>query len=258
VPACDVHHRLDGRAGAPVLLLSNSLGSTLDMWAPQVEALAQRFRVLRYDHRGHGRSPVPPGPWRLADLGHDVLALLDRLSIERASFCGLSLGGAVGVWLAAHAPARVDRLALLCTAARFAPASAWAERARAVRDHGTGAVADAVVTRWFTPGFAAREPRLVARMRAMIASTPARGYAACCEVLEHLDLRDDLAAVGAPTLVVAGGEDPATPPARVRHLAERIAGARLVVVPGAAHLANVEQAATVTALLLDHLGHERR
>jgi 3-oxoadipate enol-lactonase len=253
VAAIQVHHRFDGPGDAPTVVLSNSLGSTLAVWEPQLPELASRFRVLRYDHRGHGASPVPPAPYTLAQLGHDVLALLDRHAIARASFCGLSLGGMVGMWLAAHAADRIDRLVLCCTAARFAPAQAWAERAAAVRAGGTGAVADAVVARWFTPGFARRQPDLVARMRAMIAATPAEGYAACCGVLEHADLHDDLPAIAAPTLVVAGADDPASPPEQAWRIAERIAGARVVVVPDAAHLANVEQAATVTELIVGHV-----
>jgi 3-oxoadipate enol-lactonase len=253
VATSEVHHRFDGPADAPALVLSNSLGSTLAMWDPQVPALASRFRVLRYDHRGHGGSPVPPGPYTLAELGGDVRALLDRYELARVSFCGVSLGGLVGMWLASHAPDRVDRLVLCCTAPRFAPARAWAERAALVRAEGTGAVAEAVVGRWFTPSFAARAPDLVARMRAMVASTPAEGYAACCDAIERGDLRPELAAIKAPTLVIAGADDPAAPPEQAYAIAEEVAGARVVVVPHAAHLANVEQADAVTKLILDHL-----
>jgi 3-oxoadipate enol-lactonase len=248
-----VHHAEHG--DGPPLILSASLGATAAMWEPQLAALGERFRVIAYDTRGHGRSPVAPAPYDLPDLGGDVLALLDRLGIERASFAGLSLGGMTGMWLAAHAPARIDRLALLCTSPHMPPASAWRERAAAVRDAGTtAAVADAVVARWLTPGFAERRPEVRDELRDMIASTPAEGYAACCGAIERMDLRGDLARITAPTLVVAGADDPATPPGEhARLIAEGVAGARLEVVAGAAHLASYERPEQVTALLLDHL-----
>jgi 3-oxoadipate enol-lactonase / 4-carboxymuconolactone decarboxylase len=251
---CDVHHRVDGPEGAPALVLANSLGSTLEIWDPIVPVLAQRFRVVRFDLRGHGRSPVPPPPYSLADLGEDALALLDRLELDRAAFCGISIGGMVGMWLGAHAPARIDGLVLCCTAARLGPPERWAERAATVRAEGAGAVAEAVVANWFTPGFAAREPEVVARMEAMIAAQPPEGYAACCEVIERMDLREDLPSITASTLVVAGGDDDATPPEHGLGIAQGVPGARLVVLPHAAHLAPVEQPAAVAALVLEHLG----
>ena len=252
--AVPVHYTVDGPPDAPVVVLAGSLGSTLAMWDPQVPALASRFRVIRYDHRGHGLSSAPAGPYELADLAADVLGLLDRLGIERAHVVGLSLGGMVATWLAAHAPERVDRAALLCTSAQLGPPELWATRAatvRAARD--TGAVADAVVARWFTPGFAAREPARVAEARAMIASTHPDGYAECCGVIERMDLTADLAAVTAPTLVIAGADDAATPVEHAERIVAGIRGARLAVVADAAHVANLEQPDAVTALLLDHL-----
>lgn len=252
--AVELHHVLDGPAGAPVLLLAGSLGSTLEMWEPQVEALAGEFRVVRYDHRGHGKSPVPAGPYSIADLGADVLRLLDRLDVPSAQLAGVSLGGMTAMWLAAHAPERVDRLALLCTSAQLGPPQGWAERAATVRAEGTGAVAAAVVSRWFTPGYAARHPGEVARLTAMVAGTPAEGYASCCGAIEHMDLRADLARITAPTLVVAGADDPATPPEHAERIAAAISGARLSVLPGAAHLASWERADAVTGLLREHLG----
>ncbi|ASU84761.1 3-oxoadipate enol-lactonase [Nocardiopsis gilva YIM 90087] len=248
----DVHSTVHGPPGAPVVVLSGSLGSTLEMWEPQVAALAQRFRVVRYDIRGHGRSPVPEGPYEMADLGGDVLRLLDRLGADRVRFAGLSIGGMTGLWLAAHAPERVERLAVLCTSALLGPAETWAQRAATVRAEGTGAVADAAVGRWFTPGFAEREPSVVERIRAMVASTPAEGYAGCCAAIERMDLRADLAAITAPTLVIAGAEDPSTPPEHAERITAGIGGARLRVVADAAHLASWEQADEVNGLLLDH------
>jgi 3-oxoadipate enol-lactonase len=234
------------------VVLSNSLGTTCEIWDRQVPALEGRARVVRYDHRGHGKPPVPPGPYTIAELGQDVVSLLDSLGVERASFCGLSLGGMVGMWLAAHAPDRIDRLVLICTSARL-PRDPWVERARLVRAEGTSAVADAVVGRWFTPGFAAREQELVARMRAMIAATPAEGYAACCDAIAAMDLRDDLANIRAPTLVLGAAHDSAIPPEHSAAVAAAIPGARLVVIPGAAHLPIVEQHELCTRHILEHL-----
>lgn len=251
--AVDVHHVVEGPDDAPVLVLANSLGSTLRMWDAQIPQLVSRFRVVRFDMRGHGESPVPPGPYTIADLGHDVIALLDRLEVAKAHFCGLSLGGMVGMWLAAYAPDRIDRLVLCCTSARLGPPQMWAERARTVREQGTAAVADAGVGRWLTPEYAARNPELAADLRDMIASTPAEGYAGCCAAIERMDLTGILPTIRAATLVIAGADDPSTPPAHAASIATTIPGARMAIVPHAAHLANVEQADTVTALILEHL-----
>jgi 3-oxoadipate enol-lactonase len=246
-------HELVGPEGAPVLVLANSLGTTTAVWDPQLPAFRERFRVLRYDHRGHGRSEVPVGPYAVGDLGQDVLGLLDELGVERASFCGMSLGGMVGAWLAAFAPERIDRLALCCSAARLEPASQWLERAARVRAAGTASVAEQVVTRWFTPAFRRRSPEVVARTVAMLAGTPDEGYAGCCEAIAGMDLRAALPAVIAPTLVLAGGADPVAPPSLAAELVTGVRHGRLVVVDDAAHLASLEQPERVTGLLLDHL-----
>jgi 3-oxoadipate enol-lactonase len=254
VSTVTLHHELDGPDGAPVLLLGSSLGTTTEMWRPLLPELAGRLRVIRYDHRGHGASPVAPGPYEIADLAGDVLALLDRLGLERASFGGVSLGGMVAMWIGANAPERVDRLALCCTSAHMPPASAWAERAAAVRAAGSAeVVADAVVARWLTPGYAAAHPDVVAWLRRMLVATPAAGYAAGCGAIERMDLRADLARITAPTLVLSGAQDPAAPPEHQRAIAERIAGARHELLAGAAHLASVERAGEVARLMLDHL-----
>lgn len=250
--AIAVHHVVDGPDDAPVLVLSNSLGATLGMWDPQMSELARRFRVVRYDARGHGDSPVPQSPYAMEDLAGDVLALLDRLGVERAHMCGMSIGGLVGMWLAVHAPDRIDRLVLCCTSAWFGEPDPWFERAATVRTRGAVAVASTVVGRWFTPAFAAAHPGLVATMIAMIASTPAEGYAACCEVVGTTDLRPDLSSIAAPTLLVAGREDPAVPADRIEATAAGIPDCRVEMVE-AAHLANVEQPAAVTDAILSHL-----
>lgn len=247
-----VHHVSDGPLDAAVVVLSNSLGTNLAMWERQVGVLAERFRVVRYDQRGHGASPVPPGPYRIEDLGADVLALLDRLGIQRAHFCGLSLGGMTGMWLATNAPERIDRLVLLCTAPLL-ESRPWLERAATIRSQGTAAVAPAVVQRWFTPAFAERDPAMVARMQATIADTPDEGYAACCEAIASLDLSASLADIGAETLVIAAAADPAIPPEHAWTIAAGIPAARVEIVVDAAHLANIEQPEAVTGLILSHL-----
>jgi 3-oxoadipate enol-lactonase len=244
-------HREEAGAGPP-LLLGSSLGTTLAMWDANLGALAASHRVVRFDHRGHGRSPSPPGPYAIADLGGDVLALMDDLDIARAAYCGVSLGGMVGMWLAANAPERVDRLVLLCTSAHL-PQGAWAERAAAVRSAGSAEpIADRVVGRWLTPPFATARPELAAALRAQLVSVDPEGYAACCDAIGRMDLRPQLGRIAAPTLVVAGERDEATPVEHAREIAARIAAARLATVP-AAHLANVERPDEVARLVLDHL-----
>jgi 3-oxoadipate enol-lactonase len=251
--AVAVHHVVHGPVGAPALVLSNSLGSTLDMWERQMAALTPHFRVIRYDLRGHGASPIPPGPYDIADLGADVLALLDTLGVDRAHIGGVSIGGQIGMWIAANAPDRVKRLVVCCTSPRFEPPEAWAARAATVLADGTAAIADAVVSRWFTPTFATEFPGFVRRMRDMIANTPAEGYAACCGAVERTDLRPSLTSIEAPTLVIAGADDAAAPPEQAERIAGAVPGARLAVVERAAHLANIERPDVVNAFILEHL-----
>lgn len=245
----DLYYTVDGAADTPPLVLGASLGTDTTLWQPQVPELAGRFRIVRYDHRGHGRSPVPPGPYRIEELGADLLALLDRLGLARVHLGGLSLGGMVGMWLAAHAPDRVDRLVLLCTSARLGPPQTWAERAAAVRAGGMAAIADPALARWFPPGFAERQPSTVARWREVLLATPAEGYAACCEAIAAMDLRPVLPRIQAPTLVIAAREDPATPPEHAERIAAAIPGARLELLADAAHLANLAQPERVTRLV---------
>ncbi len=248
-----LHHVLEGPEEAPVLVAANSLGTTLRMWDDQAPALLERFRLLRYDHRGHGNSPVPPGPYAIDDLGRDVMALMDRLEVERFSFCGLSIGGMVGMWLASEAPERVERLALCCTSARFEPPDDWDSRAETVRADGVDAIADAVLERWFTPAFREGHPEVVEWSGNMLRGTPAEGYAGCCEAIRDADLRSRLEAIRAPTLVIAGADDPAALPDAAELIRDSIPDARLVVVDQAAHLANVEQPEAVTRAVLEHL-----
>ena len=206
----ELHHLLEGPEDAPVVVMANSLGTTLRMWDDQASKLSSSFHLLRYDHRGHGGSPVPPGPYKIEDLGGDVLALLDRLGIERASFCGLSLGGMVGMWLASEAPERLERLVVCCTSVRFA-AEVYDARAQTVRTEGVEAIADRVLERWFTPGFRANHHQTIEWASRMLRNTSAEGYAGCCEAIRDADLRSRLDGIQAPTLVIAGADDLAAP-----------------------------------------------
>lgn len=249
--ATELHHEVHGPVGGPVVVLSGSLGSDLTMWDPQLEPLvAAGFRVVRVDTRGHGRSPAPPGPYSLADLGGDLVALLDRLAVDRASIVGLSLGGMVGLWLAIHEPARVERLVLCCTSAALGPPSRWAQRAATARESGMDALADAIVGRWLVEP---ADEALTARLRAMVTSTSASGYASCCAAIETMDIAADLRSITAPTLVVSASRDQATPPEHGLAITTAVPGARLAVVDGVAHLGNVQAPEEFTGLIIDHL-----
>jgi 3-oxoadipate enol-lactonase len=247
-----IHYSLEGPAGAPVLLMSNSLGTSLEMWDPQARALNDEFRVLRYDTRGHGRSSVPPGPYSIAQLGEDMRLLLDHLDIGRAHVCGLSMGGITAMWLAIHHPERIARLVLSNTAAWIGPASNWTDRAAAVERDGVGPIAAAVVARWLTPAYAAAHPEQVASLQAMLAAMPAAGYAANCLAVRDSDLRADVASIRAPTLVISGSGDVPTPPADGRFLAAQIPSARYVELE-AAHLSNQELPDQFSMLLREFL-----
>ncbi|MDQ0142275.1 3-oxoadipate enol-lactonase [Cupriavidus necator] len=247
-----LHYRLDGAEHLPVLVLSNSLGTNLDMWAPQVDAFSQQFRLLRYDTRGHGESSVPAGPYNMAQLGGDVIALLDHLGIAQASFCGLSMGGITGMWLALNHGARLRKLVLCNTAAYIGPPENWTNRAAAVERDGVASIAAAVVDKWLTPDYAAAHPELVASLRAMLGASPAAGYAANCLAVRDADLRADIAGIATPTLVIAGSGDLPTPPRDGVYLAQTIPGAHYVELE-AAHLSNLEQAQAFSQVVLDFL-----
>jgi 3-oxoadipate enol-lactonase len=249
-----LNHTIRGPKDGPVLLLGPSLGTNLAMWEPQVAALSDRFRVIAFDHRGHGRSPVPPAPYTIADLGGDVIALMDDLGIERAAYAGISIGGMAGIWLGANAPSRLDRLVLMCTSAYAPPASRWIERVVAVRSAGTAEViADAVVERWFTPRWAQDHPDAVAAHRAMIVATDPEGYIGCCEALAAMDLRDALPQISVPTLVIGALEDLALPPDHQRLIAAGVPGARLELIGDAAHIVSAQQPETINRLIREHL-----
>ncbi len=248
-----VRHRFDGPGEAPVVVLSNSLGTTLEIWDDQVASLAGPFRVLRYDTRGHGDTPAPPGPYSIAELAGDVLELLDRLELERVSFCGLSIGGMTGLWLAINVPERIERLALCSSSAHMPPREGWLERAATVRAQGIEAVAEAALERWFTREFGEQRPDVLARVRATLLTTTPEGYAGCCEAIADHDMRAELGRIRAPTVAIVGADDPASPPEHARLICETVPGARLVVVERGRHLVNVERADAVTRELLAHL-----
>jgi 3-oxoadipate enol-lactonase len=250
----DLNCAISGPEDAPVLLLGGSLGTTLDMWDPQVPELSRSHRVIRFEQRGHGGSPVPTGPYTIDQLGTDVITMLDRLALSRVSYCGLSIGGMVGQWLAINAPERIDNLVLLCTSPYLPPASDWGARAATVRKAGTPeVVADAVLSRWFTPGYTLSHHDIVTRYRATICGVDPEGYAGCWEAIAEMDLRAGLAGITAPTLVIAGRQDPSIPPAHGEAIAAAIPGARLEILDPGAHLVSVERADAVTALIAEHL-----
>lgn len=249
---CRIAFRFDGPADAPVLLLSNSLGTGMGMWEPQMAAWTQAFRVLRYDQRGHGVSGAPAGAYSLDRLGRDVTELLDALELGPVDFCGLSLGGMTGQWLGAREPQRLRRLVLANTSSFMGPPANWDARIALVRDEGMAPLAEASVERWFTRDFAAAAPQAIAPISAMLRATDPAGYAGCCAAIRDMDMRRIASLIDVPTLVVGGTLDPATPPPHGEALASAIAGARLVMLE-AAHLANVERPDAFAQAVLDFL-----
>ena len=254
----ELFYDLTGPEGAPVAAFSNSIGATFEMWDAQARALAGRYRVLRYDTRGHGRSPVVDRPASIDDLADDLAGLLGALGVARAHVVGLSLGGMTAQALAVRRPQLVHGLVLMATSAHLP--SGWDERAALVREKGMGAIVDAVMARWFTPGFPAASPELVAPLRERFLRMDPRGYAVCCHVIRDMDLRPSNAAIAAPTLIIAGADDPATPVAMMEDIRGRIAQAELVVLPRAAHILAIERAGLVNRHLagfLDSFGDAR-
>ena len=238
---CRIAYRFDGPNDRPVLLLSNSLGTNLGMWEPQVAAFTQRFRVLRYDSRGHGASDAPPGAYSMDRLGRDAVELLDALGLERAHVCGVSKGGMVGQWLGFRAPERVNRLVLANTAPYMGPPSGWQQRIETVLREGMAPIAAGSAARWFTPEFQARAPDVVQSVLEVLRSISPGGYAGCCAAIRDMDLRPTAALIAPPTLIIAGTRDPSTPPEDAEALARAMRRSPRLVKVEAAHLSNVEQ-----------------
>jgi len=236
-----IHYELEGPANAPVLVLSNSLGTNLSLWDPQLPLFAKNFRVLRYDSRGHGQTSATHGEYSVEMLARDVLHLLDALNLQRVNFCGLSIGGMTGMWLAVNAPHRLENVVLANTAPKIGNLGTWNERIRAVREGGTKAVAQQVIERWFTPEFRANHPNEVAKTRRMIESTNADGYVGSCAAVRDFDFWENVGRIRAQTLVLTGTHDSAAPPSDAQKLAKQIRGARYIELP-AAHISNVEAA----------------
>lgn len=235
-----------GDPNKPALLLSNSLAADMTMWDEFVARAADQFRIVRYDARGHGRSDVPVAPYTIERLGRDALEIMDALNIRRAVFCGLSLGGLTGMWLGATHGERFDGIVLANTAASFPPAKMWHDRAEQVRANGMQPLVGATMERWLTKAYQESHPDRSAALGAMVAATPAAGYAACCEVLATTDMQPHLARISCPVLVICGAHDPSTPPARGEEIVLGIKGATMVTLD-AAHISAVEAAAAFAA-----------
>ena len=234
-----IHYALEGQRGSPLLVFSNSLGANYSMWDPQASEFRKKFRILRCDTRGHGQSSSAPGPYSIELLAKDVIALLDAQDLDRVHFCGLSMGGMIGMWLGVNAPERLNKLVLCNTGARIGTLETWHARIEAVRKNGMKSVAPPIIERWFTPAFRQNAPEKMANILKMIEEANADGYVECCAAVRDFDYREQLGRIRTPTLVIAGAHDPATPPAAGRFLAQHISGARYVEL-NAAHLSNIE------------------
>jgi 3-oxoadipate enol-lactonase len=234
-----IHYELEGQSGSSVLVFSNSLGTNYSMWDPQAREFRRKLRVLRYDTRGCGQSSLTPGPYSIEQLAKDVLALLDALDFDRVHFCGLSMGGMIGMWLGVSAPERLNKLVLCNTAARIGTPDTWNARIDTVQKSGMKSIAPAVVERWFSPAFHQNAPATISSTQKMIEESNPDGYSACCAAVRDFDFREQVSRIRVPALVVAGALDPATPPADGRFLAHQIPGARYVEL-NAAHLSNIE------------------
>lgn len=250
--SCLLNVSVEGRETGPTLMLSNSLGSTLQMWEPQMKALTQVFRVIRYDTRGHGKSDVPPGPYSMERFGRDVLAILDDLNIAKVHWCGLSMGGMIGQWLGANAPERMGKIILANTACYYPDPANWINRIKAVKEGGLAAVADTIIAAWLTADFREREPQIAARLKSMLLASPVDGYIACCEALSTLDQRELLPKIKSPTLVIAGRHDMSTPISAAEFIRSSIPGASMTILD-AAHVSNVEQAHAFTDAVVGFL-----
>jgi 3-oxoadipate enol-lactonase len=249
---CPINVQVEGSDRAPVLMLSNSLGTNLNMWDDQAGEFAKHFRLVRYDRRGHGKSGVPKGPYSMERFGRDVISILDALKIKKINWCGLSMGGMVGQWLGANAPDRIDKLILSNTNYNYADKGPWNDRIKFVQEKGLAELVDPNMERWFTKDFRARAPETIARMKEIFLTTKVQGYVACCEAIRDMNFTASNPRISAPTLVIVGKQDPATPPAAGEAIAQQIKGAKLAALD-AAHIANMEQPKLYTETVLRFL-----
>lgn len=256
IDGCRIAYRFDGPEDAPVVILSNSLSSNLSMWDDQMAALTARYRVLRYDQRGHGESEATPGPYSFDLLADDARGLLDRLGIESVHFVGLSMGGMTGMNLGVRHPDILKSLVLCDTSAHMPPPEMWDERIALAREQGMAATSEPTLARWFTAPFHVAQPDAIERVRRMIDTTPVEGYAGCCGAIQAMDQTESISAIDMPTSVIVGADDPSTPVSASRTIHQRIAGSELVVIEGAAHLSNIEQTGVFNAALLDFLSRQ--
>jgi 3-oxoadipate enol-lactonase len=247
---------VEGAEDAPALMLSNSLSSNLSMWDPQMPEFLKRYRVVRYDHRGHGGTDAPAGPYSIERLAQDAVDILDALGIARAHWCGLSMGGMTGMRMLTHHADRIDRAVLANTAARMGPPELWDGRIKTATEGGMAALVDGTIERWLTPEFRERDPETIARVRAMILATPAQGYMGCCGAIRDMDQRETIKGIANPTLVIIGAKDPSTTPEAGAAIADAIAGSRSVTLD-AAHLSNLEQPDAFTRAVVDFLENGR-
>jgi 3-oxoadipate enol-lactonase len=252
----ETNYEIHGREGAPWLVFGHSLACSVRMWDPQIAALADRYRILAYDTRGHGDSDAPKGAYALETLADDLKALLDHLGIRKAHFCGLSMGGMIGQTFALRYPGVFATLTLADTTSRY-PAEAaplWAERIRTAETKGMEPLAQPTLERWFTAAFREKNAATVNMVRRLILATPVAGYVGCCHAIPKINLTARLKEIRSPILVIVGADDPGTPPAMAREIHENAPGSRLVVIPSAAHLANLEQPRAFSKALEDFLG----
>ncbi|HEU4660859.1 MAG TPA: 3-oxoadipate enol-lactonase [Pseudolabrys sp.] len=251
---CPINVQIDGPENAPVLMLSNSLGTNLHMWDAQVPEFTKHFRVVRYDRRGHGKSGVPKGPYSMERFGRDVLAIIDALKVDKINWCGLSMGGMVGMWLGANASNRLNKMVLSNTNCHYPDKSPWADRIRAVREKGLASFVGLNMERWFTKAFRDSNAAEIARLTEMFVATNPEGYIGCVEAIRDMDHRDLLPKIKVPTLIIAGKDDPATTVAQAEYLRDHIPGAKMVVI-NAAHISNIERPQEYAKAVLDFLLH---
>ncbi len=249
---CPINVEVSGNESAPALMLSNSLGTDLRMWDDQIGEWSKHFRVVRYDRRGHGKSGVPQGPYSMERFGRDVIAVLDALKIKKTNWCGLSMGGMVGQWLGANAPDRIEKLILSNTNFHYADKTPWNDRIKFVQEKGLAQLVDPNMERWFTKGFRERAPQSIAHMKTMFLGTNPVGYIACCQAIRDMDFTASNPTISAPTMVIVGLQDPATPPAAGETIAKQIKGAKVATLD-AAHIANIELPKEYTETVLNFL-----